>query len=97
MSRRLNWERAAARDRQRLSGLRESSKKAKERAKRADDLAQQTRREFVEKHGVECFGPGPHSHRIAKTGWSKRGPWAICASCVARHSEEKVSRLRPAR
>jgi hypothetical protein len=38
--------------------------------------------DFVEKHQLRCFNCGENEFHPAKTGTSKRGPWAICITCV---------------
>jgi hypothetical protein len=79
---------ARRRDRQRIEKLRASSTKIG--AKRLQDTErQQQLRACAGKHGIACFGAGRHSDRWAKSGWSKRGAWIICVSCVARHRREK--------
>jgi coenzyme F420-reducing hydrogenase gamma subunit len=89
MGRRLNWEKAKRRDRQRVTKLRASAKKAKAKQRRGDDFRQQAIQAFVAKHSIECFGCGTQEARWAKNGISKRGPWVICVPCVARHRREK--------
>jgi hypothetical protein len=37
---------------------------------------------YVARHGLACFKCGTRKAEWAKTGRSKRGPWAICAKCV---------------
>jgi hypothetical protein len=39
---------------------------------------------FVLKHDIGCFKCKKKKARWAKTGISKRGPWAICGNCVSR-------------
>jgi hypothetical protein len=58
MGRRLNWEKAKRRDRQRVTKLRASAKKAKAKQRRGDDFRQQAIQAFVAKHSIECFGCG---------------------------------------
>lgn len=38
--------------------------------------------DFVREHGIGCFKCGQTSAEWAKSGTSKRGPWAICTTCV---------------
>jgi hypothetical protein len=38
--------------------------------------------DFAAKHELACFACGSRSNEWAKTGWNKRGPWAICVPCV---------------
>jgi ribonuclease HI len=52
--------------------------------KRQDALAA-----FVEKHGLRCFNCGAEKGEWAKTGVSRRGPWAICTTCVANGDETR--------
>src|SRR5258708_21985469 len=42
---------------------------------------------FVERHDLRCFKCGAPKADWAKTGISKRGPWAICAPCVVGRGE----------
>lgn len=37
---------------------------------------------FVAAHDLSCFKCGAVKAEWAKTGISKRGPWAICRHCV---------------
>ncbi|MFL5972668.1 MAG: hypothetical protein ACJ750_09810 [Gaiellaceae bacterium] len=89
MARRFEWEKAKRRDRQRIAGLRESSRKAKGKQRLENSVRQQMLLAFVEKHSLECFACGTVAARWAKTGINKRGPWAICVPCVARRRSEK--------
>lgn len=38
--------------------------------------------EFVGRHELACFKCGTCEGEWAKTGITRRGPWAICANCV---------------
>jgi ribonuclease HI len=73
----LDWQRARQRD-----AARDASSEPKARqggnGKRQAALAA-----FVEQHGLRCFKCGGEKVKWAKTGLSKRGPWAICTDCVA--------------
>lgn len=41
---------------------------------------------FVDKHDLVCFVCHHDDNEWARTGISKRGPWAICVPCIeARH------------
>jgi hypothetical protein len=77
MARRLDWEKAR---RQELEQPRRRNRHASK--VRAKARAQGARHEFVQKHGVGCFKCGTQAAEWAKTGISKRGPWAICVPCV---------------
>jgi hypothetical protein len=63
---------ARRRDRQRIEKLRASSTKIGAKRRLQDTERQQQLRAFAGKHGIGCFGAGPHSDRWAKSGWSKR-------------------------
>jgi hypothetical protein len=91
MARRFNWEKAKRRDRQRIAKLRTTSKKLKEKRRLKDTERQQHLQRFAEKYDITCFGSGPHSDRWATSGWSKRGAWIICVSCVARNRRKEGS------
>lgn len=77
------------RDRQRIEKLRATSAKLTRKRRLKDTERQAHLQRFAEKHGIGCFGAGPHSDRWAKSGWSKRGAWIVCVSCVARHRRKK--------
>jgi hypothetical protein len=80
---RLDWEKARDRDRGRATKQAPpGAGAAKRRAARQDALAA-----FVEKHEIGCFKCGAAKAEWAKTGISKRGPWAICARCVSEFGE----------
>jgi hypothetical protein len=96
MARRLNWDKAKRRDRQRVEKLRASSKKARARQRQGDSLRQATIQAFVEKHSIECFNCGAVEARWAKNGISKRGAWVICVPCVARNNAKKSKSEEPA-
>jgi hypothetical protein len=85
----FNWEKAKRSDRQRITKLRASSKKAKARQRQSDSLRQLALQAFVDKHSIECFACGATAGRWAKNGINKRGAWIICVPCVARHRREK--------
>lgn len=79
---RMEWEKAAARDRQERAN--QPLYKAKRDARR--DKTNEARRlamaVFVDKHQLACFACGGTAPREwAKTGVSRRGPWALCAAC----------------
>lgn len=64
--------------------LRSSQRKASKRranrgfpAERVDAMAR-----FVRERQLRCFACGENEFHPAKTGISKRGPWAICITCV---------------
>jgi RNase H len=44
---------------------------------------------FVSQHDLRCFKCGAEKAEWAKTGVGKRGPWAICASCVSIGAEAR--------
>ena len=53
------------------------------RDKRRESALRQTAiAAFVSKHELACFKCGSREGEWAKTGRSRRGPWAICAKCV---------------
>jgi hypothetical protein len=89
MAQRLNWDQARRRDRQRIEKLRVSSKEAKAKRRQKDSERQDTIQAFVDEHSLQCFGCGTVAARWATFGRSKRGPWAICVPCVARHRRKK--------
>jgi hypothetical protein len=44
---------------------------------------------FVWKHKLACFACGNTRPAVwAKTGWNRRGPWAVCLACVKRRMLE---------
>lgn len=43
---------------------------------------------FVTEHNIGCFDCGTTKAEWAKTGLSKRGPWAVCLSCVRAHRKK---------
>ena len=79
MARRLEWEKAARRDRHRTAQARHAgNQKAKDlAAKRQMVIA-----DFAAKHNVRCFKCNADRAEWAKSGTSKRGPWIICVPCV---------------
>jgi len=79
MGNRLDWEKANRRDKKR-----KRPKGKSRRAKQEDHVRQQAMFQFVFKHQLACFKCGEQSSvsRWARTGFSKRGPWAMCDVCV---------------
>ena len=77
MARRLNWDKAKRRDRQRVEKLRASARNEKARQRQGDSLRQTAIQAFVDKYSIECFGCGKVAARWAKNGVSKKGPWVI--------------------
>jgi len=83
VSRQFDWERANKRDRQRIETLRTESRKIRERRRTTLASRQESISDFVHRHQLKCFVCGAEQAQWAKSGISKRGPWAICAACVA--------------
>ena len=77
MARHLDWEKANRDEKQKRNRPTGSQRKKKLRHDRQVALLA-----FVEKHDLKCFKCGSELAEWAKTGFSKRGPWAICVSCV---------------
>ncbi len=81
--RKLDWEKATrqekAKKRNRLTGDQRSARRKKVKADRQQALAV-----FVRKHDIGCFKCGQREAEWAKTGFSKRGPWAVCVVCVTK-------------
>ena len=77
MAKRLDWEKAKRQERRRAKGKTRKSK-------RSDHDRQQAMHLFVFRHQLACFKCGESIKIVewAKTGFSKRGPWAVCSSCV---------------
>lgn len=77
MARRLDWDKAKQPARRRPSGTKRTS--LKQREQRMWAMV-----EFVQRHNISCFKCGSVSAEWAKTGTSRRGPWAICVFCVSK-------------
>jgi hypothetical protein len=93
--RRLDWEKANRRDRQRITKLRDW-KPPRER----DEDRQRALEAFALKHDIGCFacgGKGNEGKRWAKSDVSKRGPWIICVPCVARGRAKKPLPIKKSR
>jgi hypothetical protein len=74
----LDWEKAK---RQEAVGGRKRPK-GNRQARQAEHVRQMALVEFVTKHDLSCFKCGDQLNKWAKTGVSRRGPWAICVDCV---------------
>jgi hypothetical protein len=73
----LDWEKAKRREKNR------NRPKGKTRkAKQLEHDRQQALAMFVFQHDIGCFNCKAIEARWAKTGFSKRGPWAICKECI---------------
>ena len=77
---RLDWEKAAPKRRRRPTGS--------QRKRQSADVRRQALESFAMKHDLRCFRCRA-DHNWAKTGISKRGPWAICVQCVVDHKRQK--------
>jgi hypothetical protein len=78
MPRQFKWAKAKRRSRASWRDLRDRRPQGqKANVDRAVALA-----DFAAKHELACFTCGSRSNEWAKTGWSKRRPWAICVPCV---------------
>lgn len=77
---RLNWDKARERDRVRKTKQPAASGQAGVRGRAARQAALA---EFVAKHEIACFKCGAEKAEWAKTGISRRGPWAICVQCAS--------------
>ena len=77
----FDWQKAKERDAARDASVRANLRKGDSEKRQAALAA------FVENHELSCFKCGAGKARWAKTGVSKRGPWAICAYCVAEGGE----------
>jgi len=82
----VDWQRARDRDlaRKAANASPPDPPTARRRAGQQDALAA-----FVERHQLLCFKCGVEKAEWAKTGVSKRGPWAICTSCVAERASAR--------
>lgn len=90
MSSGFKWERAAKRDKLKRYPKTEARDELR---KRRAHKRQQTIQTFVRKHTLTCFVCGEGGPiEWAKSGVSKRGPWALCARCAA----NKRQAARPA-
>jgi hypothetical protein len=88
--RRLDWEKANRRDRQRVAKLRDWKP-----PRQRDEDRQRALETFALKHDIGCFGcggKGNEGKRWAKSGLNKRGPWIICVACVARGRSKRPER-----
>jgi len=45
-------------------------------------LRQTAMADFVARHELACFKVRVARSRVAKTGVSRRGPWALCVGCA---------------
>jgi hypothetical protein len=79
---RLEWEKANRRERRRRQS-------GDQRAQKKGTVRQQVIADFVESHGIGCFKCGAPKAEWAKSGISKRGPWAICVPCVWKEKASK--------
>lgn len=77
----LDWENAKRRDKTRDAAA------GKRRRRKSQHVRKGAMYEFAKKHGLNCFRCGAEQVEWAKTGISKRGPWAICVACVSRPSD----------
>jgi hypothetical protein len=77
---RLDWDKARERDR-----VREAKQTAApdQGGARRSAARQAALAEFVAKHEIACFKCGAEKAEWAKTGISRRGPWAICVECAS--------------
>ena len=76
----MDWQRARAASRARRDAVETAAltpADARRRGKRQFALAA-----FVQQHGLRCFKCGASEAEWAKTGISKKGPWAICVPCA---------------
>jgi hypothetical protein len=92
LSRSLDWEGAKKRDALAKYPSAAKAEKGKKRAHRR----QQAMQKFAAVRALACFvcgGSGP-TVEWAKTGVSKRGPWALCADC-ARHKRQAARPASP--
>jgi hypothetical protein len=94
MARRLNWEKAKRRDRQRLSKLRASAKRAKARQRQVDSLRQAAIQAFVDKHSIECFVRGTREARWAKNDINKRDRGSSAYRALHETDPRRASRKR---
>jgi hypothetical protein len=81
MASRMNWDKVR-RDRMQIepySKPKPCDSKVKPRPTRQAALEG-----FVQKHSLNCFKCHRKSGPWARTGFGKRGPWAICRDCVRR-------------
>jgi hypothetical protein len=69
----MDWEKANRRER---------AQPAKPDTRKQQMQRQTALADFVAKHDVSCFKCGRSDGPWAKTGVSRRGPWAICVECV---------------
>jgi len=77
-----NLDREQARDR-RLAAYGAEAPEPGQAAARTRRTRQDALAAFVDQHDLSCFKCGATEAEWAKTGISKRGPWAICVTCVA--------------
>jgi hypothetical protein len=77
---RLNWDKARERDRAREAKQTVVPDQGSTRRSAAKQVALAA---FVAEHEIACFKCRAEKAEWAKTGISKRGPWAICAECAS--------------
>lgn len=77
MAKRLDWEKAKRNEKKR-----NRPNGSERRRKKMQAARQQALDKFVQEHMLTCFKCHAIHAEWAKTGFSKRGPWAICANCV---------------
>lgn len=90
----IDWEKARAASRARRDAAEAATvtpAEARRRGTRQAALAA-----FVEQHGLRCFKCGAGDAEWAKTGISKRGPWAICVPCATGTDAPRAAKARAA-